>query len=307
MEEIVPQQVEKIPEDLQITHLQYNVAMEIHVATQRILLLKDQVSSTDAQSRAWDKKTTAFDALSKVTSFLSRPKDEDFELVYSEHRYQPFWHVVARAHYVYDRSAIYHVAVGGEVVRSVTFQKTDYTETNAHIHIPVVEHCTQDEEDEVCIDGVTSKNDMSLKDYVSLESKEVKDKIEKLVPKGSIIVPPVTRVSALMRDALAKMIKGIQADTILEEHVEVPVVDLYYHPVYAFQYRWKSKNKDAIVEVDGITGMVTSGNRTFREFFGKVLDQDFLFDIGADAAGVFVPGGSIAVKVARHYIAGKKR
>ena len=40
---------------------------------------------------------------------------------------------------------------------------------------------------------------------------------------------------------------------------------------------------------------------------GKALDPDFLFDIGADAAGVLIPGGSIAVKVARKYIASKKK
>lgn len=281
--------------------------MEIQVAKQRILLLKSDITPKEAEERAREKKMTAFDAISKVTSFLSRPKDDDFELVYQEHRFQPFWHVVARAHYVYDRSAIYAVPVSGNVVRSVTLLKTDYAESDGKIHVPVTEHCTQDEQDEVCIDGVTSSNDSGLKAYVSLPSTVVTGAIEKRVPKGAIIVPPVARVSALMRDALAKMIKGIQADVILEEHVEVPNVDLYYRPVYAFQYHWKSKQKDGIVEVDGVTGAVSSGNRTFKEFFGKVLDQDFLFDIGADAAGVFIPGGAIAVKVARRVIAKHKK
>jgi hypothetical protein len=60
------------------------------------------------------------------------------------------------------------------------------------------------------------------------------------------------------------------------------------------------------VEIDGVTGNVSSGSRIFREYLGKVLDTDFLFDIGADAAGIFIPGGSIAVKAARKYIATKK-
>jgi hypothetical protein len=37
------------------------------------------------------------------------------------------------------------------------------------------------------------------------------------------------------------------------------------------------------------------------------LDRDFLFDIGADAAGMFIPGGSIAVKAAKKVIDAKKR
>lgn len=280
--------------------------MKIDVAKQRILLLKDQVTLSVAEKKAWEKKANAFDALSKVTGFFSRPKDDDFELTYSEHRYQPFWHVAANAKYVYDRNATYQVSVGGKEVKSVTVLGTDYQETNGHIHMPVTEHCTQEEHEVVFIDGVTGKNLAELAEYVKKPADEVKGKIETMVAKDSILVPPQARVSAIMRDALAKMIKGIQADTILEEHVEVSSVDLYYRPVYAFQFHWKSKGKDAIVEIDGVTGNVSSGSRIFREYLGKVLDTDFLFDIGADAAGIFIPGGSIAVKAARKYITSKK-
>lgn len=280
--------------------------MEINVAKERILLLKPQFSKEEASKKAWEKKTNSFDTLSKVTSFLSRPKDEDFELVYEEHRYQPFWHVVAKAHYVYDRTVTYQVEVSGNEVQSVTLHKTDYNATNNHIHVPVTEHCIQEEQEEIFIDGVNAKNIPELSRYITLSSTVVKGSLEKLVPKGSILVPPQARVSALMRDALSKMIKGIQADTILEERVEVPCIDLYYRPIYAFQYRWKSKNKEAIVEVDGLTGTTSSGNRTFQEYLGKVFNQDFLFDIGADAAGMFIPGGSIAVKAAKRYIDTKK-
>lgn len=280
--------------------------MKIDVAKQRILLLKDQITPADAQKKAWEKKTSAFDALSKVSGFFSRPKDEDFELTYHEHRYQPFWHVVANARYVYDRNSTYQIAVSGKEVRSVTFLSTDYEETNGHIHVPVVEHCVQDEHDEVFIDGVSAKNVPDLAGYVKKPFTEVAGKLEKLIPKDSILVPPAARVSAIMRDSLSKMIKGIQADTILEEHVEVSAIELWYRPVYAFQFTWKTKGKDGILEIDSVTGAVTSGNRIFREYLGKVLDQDFLFDIGADAAGLLIPGGSIAVKAARKYMGTKK-
>lgn len=280
--------------------------MDIRVADQRILLFADQVSFEDAKQLSWEKKTSAFDAISKMTSFLSRPKDDDFELLYSEHRYQPFWHVIAKAKYVYDRTAQYQIAPNGSEVQSVTLEKTDYVVTNGHLHVSVMEHCSQDEQDEVYVDGVTGKNNPDLASYLSLSPKVATEKLEKLITKGSIVVPPQARVSAIMRDALSKMIKGIQADKILEEQVEVQCVDLYYRPVYAFQYKWKSKNKVAIVEIDGVTGAVGSGNRTFNEYLGKVLDKDFLFDLGADAAGMLIPGGNIAVKVAKHYIDKKK-
>lgn len=280
--------------------------MEIKVADQRILLFTDHIDADEAHEKAWGKKTDAFDTISKVASFLSRPKDDDFELVYSEHRYQPFWHVAATARYVYDRSANYQVQTSGSEVQSVVFGETDFAVTNGHIHMGVTEHCVQEEQEEVLVDGVSGKHMGELRRYLSLSPKEVAGDLEKSVPAKSILVPPQARVSAIMRDTLSKMIKGIQADTILEERVEVTCMDLYYRPVYAFQFRWKSKGKEAITEVDGVTGEVTMGNRIFQEYLGKALDRNFLFDVGADAAGMFIPGGSIAVKVAKKYIDDRK-
>jgi hypothetical protein len=281
--------------------------MDVTVADQRILLFTDQLTAEEAQKKAWDKKTVAFGTLSQFTSFLSKPKDDDFKLIYEEHRFQPFWHVAAKSHYVYDRSCGYQVPVSGSEVKSVTLLKSEYETNQNHIHISVIEHCIQDETDEVFVDGVSGKTNMELKRYLSLSPRETKGDLEKYISKDAITVPPQTRVSAIMRDALAKMIKGIQADTILAEKVEVTCVDLYYHPVYAFKYQWISKNKEAIVEVDGVTGEISTGNRTFAEYMGKVLNRDFLFDVGADAAGMFIPGGSIAVKVAKRYIDTKQK
>ncbi len=281
--------------------------MEIAVADQRILLLKEQTSKEKAKELAWKKKVDAFGTINKVASFLARPKDEEFELVYEEHRYEPFWHVVAKARYVYDRNVNYQVGVSGPEVRSVTLEGKDYTATNNHLHVAVIEHCVQDEQEEVLVDGITDQRKPDLSTYLKAPATEATGDLEKIVPKETILVPPKTRVSGIMRDALGKMIHGIQADKILEEHVEVSCVDLYYRPIFAFQYRWKPKGKDAIVEVDGVTGEVAAGDRTFKEYLGKVLDRDFLFDVGADAAGMLIPGGSIAVKVAKKYVDSRKK
>ncbi len=280
--------------------------MDIQVASQRILVFTPQLTVEDAKKKAWEKKVSAFGTLNQVTSLFSRPKDDDFELTYSEHRFQPFWHVAAKARYVYDRTNDYQVAASDRYVKAVTYEKTKFEVTNGHFHFPVIEHCVQEESDEVFVEGVSGKVNTALKSYLSLSPTVVKTTLEKTVGNTAIIVPPQSRVSGIMRDSLAKMIKGIQADTIHEESVEVTCVDLYYHPVFAFQFAWKSKGKDAIVEVDGLTGEVSTGSRVFSEYMGKVLDQNFLFDVGADAAGLLIPGGSIAVKVAKKYIDSKK-
>ena len=276
--------------------------MQIEVASQRMLLLKDQLSPEQAKEKAWQKKVSAFDAVSKVTSFLSKPKDEDFTLTYSEHRYEPFFHVIAQAHYEYTRTTNYQVPASAKEVKTVTLHDKKYDVLNGHIHVPVEEYCLQDEREESIIDGITGKAAPQLKTYLAYTPHEVAGQLRDEVGENAILIPPQARMSAIMRDSLSKMITGIQADTILAEQVEISRMDVYYRPTYAFKYSWISKQKEAILEVDGLTGDVRPGTRVFTEFFGKTLDQAFLFDIGADAVGMFVPGGSIAVKAAKKYI-----
>ncbi len=276
--------------------------MDVTVADQRILIFPEQISFKDAEIKAWNKKGDAFGTVTKLVGFLNKPQDEDFELLYKEHRYEPFWHVVANANYVYDRNTVYQVSVSGPEVKSVTYLEKDFEVTNTHIHQSVTEHCVQNESDEVLVDGITGKPDKNLKSYLALTPRQVQNSLENAVDRNTILVPPQVRISAIMRDTLAKMIKGIQADKILEETLKVEYVDLYYRPVYAFNYLWKSKAKEAIVQVDGLTGEISVGSRVFREYVGKLIDKDFLFDLGADAAGILIPGGSIAVKIAKKYV-----
>jgi hypothetical protein len=299
--------------------------MDLKIATERILLIKDQLSEAEAEEKAQAKKMDAFGTLDKFTGLFSRPSENDFEIVYKEHRYQPFWHIASKAKYVYDRNSHYQYDIKGQEVKAVTVEGKKYDVANGHLHIPVIEHCNQDLEEEVLIDGVSGAREKSLKDYTlknvevveggSAQGKSEKssktegkskadgqsktDKLSRLAGKDTVLVPPQARVSGIIREMLAQMIQGIQADEIFEEKIEITCIDLYYRPVFAFQFFWKSKNKKAILEVDAVTGDTSTGSRTFSEYIGKALDRDFLFDIGADAAGIFIPGGSIAVKAAK--------
>ena len=58
------------------------------------------------------------------------------------------------------------------------------------------------------------------------------------------------------------------------------------------------KDKRAIVELDAVTGQMRPGQALVARVT-KMVNRDALFDIGADTVGLLVPGGSIAVKVAK--------
>jgi hypothetical protein len=111
-------------------------------------------------------------------------------------------------------------------------------------------------------------------------------------------VTPTQHASSLVRQLLATLMKPVQADSIAEESMTLEHIDLYFRPWWAFEFRWQTKDKRAVVEIDAITGEVRQGMGLIPKLQRSVT-RDALFDIGADTVGLLVPGGNIAVKVAR--------
>lgn len=274
--------------------------MELKIAKEKLLLINSVLSFEDAEVKAKSKKMDAFGTINKITGLFSKISDEDFEIDYKEQRLHPFWHIASQGKYVYDRKSNYQIDVKGEEVKTVTVEGKEYEINNKHLHLPVLEHCKQNLKQEVYIDGITGIKNPNLASYINTSPSEVTDEeLNKKAKSNIVVVPPQARVSGIIREMLAQTIQGIQADTIFEEEIEITNINLYYRTIYSFQFIWKSKNKKGIIEIDGVTGTVSTGTRTFSEYIGTTIDKDFLFDIGADAAGMLIPGGSIAVKAAK--------
>jgi len=92
--------------------------------------------------------------------------------------------------------------------------------------------------------------------------------------------------------------KPLQADLVIEESLTLQRTDLYYRPYWSFEFLWRSRDKTGVVEIDALTGQARQGQALLPQLKG-MMSRDVLFDIGADTAGLIVPGGSIAVKVAK--------
>lgn len=274
--------------------------MDISLADERALLLKEQLSMDQAEGRAWSQKLDAFGRMAKMTGILQRPKDDDFELVYKEQRYQPFWHIVCSARYVYERQREFPLTLSGPEVQRVTLDQRDYEVVNGRITLIGTEHCHEEPRRELFIDGYSGETMPSLADYLQHPANEVPvDYLDDLPNQGIIVVPPQGRATAVVRDVLLGILKSVRADRILEDHVEVERIDLYYRPVYAFQYRWKSKQREAVLEFDGVTGKLQADGKTFQQYVGKIMDPEFLFDVSAETIDLLVPGGGLIMKLAR--------
>ena len=274
--------------------------MDISLGESRIIALEPRHLYDDALRRAEEKKTGALG--SGLGGILSRPKPEDVVLVATQRRVEPFWHVACTAHYKYDRTRTYTVPASGPDVRSVTVQAEDYKvvasgKNPASFVMPVLEHCTEDLREEVYIDGMTGGSvgngatlmtgkNYDVGDPAALEADEV------------IVVPPDHRASAIVRQLLAKLMVPLQADQIFEEQLAVPTLELVYRPIWAFEFEMKAKGKRGVVEVDGLTGDTKTAT-SLRLQINRHVSRDAMFDIGADTIGMIVPGGNIALKLAR--------
>jgi hypothetical protein len=274
--------------------------VDISLGESRILALEPRHEADDARRRAEEKKTGALG--SGIGGLLSRPKPEDVVLVATQRRLEPFWHVVCTAHYRYDRTRTYTVPASAADVRGVTVLGEDYQvvasgKNPPAFGLPVLEHCSDDLREEVWTDGLTGQPVGNGAALMTGPSRVVADPAA-VEADDVIVVPPDHRVSAIVRQLLAKLMVPLQADQIFEEQLAVPAMELVYRPIWAFEFELPSKGRRGVVEVDGLTGETKTAT-SLRIQINRHVSRDAVFDIGADTIGMIVPGGNIALKLAR--------
>lgn len=230
-------------------------------------------------------------------SFLSRPDPSDFQLTYSECRLEPIWHVVVRVRNVYERTKSFQLQVTGPEVKEVRLlDHTLLVDSAKGITLQGMEFCEEERivERSFAGDG-TVQNDLVR--YIQRPAEELSD-LSTLQEFG-LPVQPEARAAAVVRQVMTEAVRPLKAQVIHEESVVVERQSLYFRPVYAFEYNWVSKGKKATLECDGLTGDLKQGGRTLKDQMKKLLNRDLLFDLSADVAGTFIPGGSIVVKLAK--------
>jgi len=219
------------------------------------------------------------------------------ELLATQKRWEPFWHVSCATRQVYDRTRKFSMPVTGPEVQSLTLHETDYPVTNRAIAFTAVEHCREENRQQRFFDGVSGEA-QELGNLIGNAHSELSDLADFAAGDNTIVVPPEIRASFVMRQVLQTMLKPVQADVIFEEVVTIEAIDLYYRPIFAFEFRWKTRDKTAVAEFDGVTGEMRNA-KSLRQQMNLPISREALFDIGADTIGMIVPGGNIAVKLVK--------
>jgi hypothetical protein len=272
--------------------------MDVTIAEEKAFVFNEQLTDQSARERAIEKKIDAFGTMAK---FLQRPKTEEIQLTYSEKRYEPFWFVSAKATYIYERMQRYRIPIPDPAVKHVLVGSDDYTphkdRDSLVVLVQALERCEDVSDKTIYLDGVSGdKKDYSA--YLKFASSDIAD-LSAFAPEKAIVVPPQVRIAQVVRELIQSMMKAVQADTIQQEKVEISQVALYFHPIYAFEYHWTTKDKKQIVEFDGLTGAMRTEGKTLHDSIKKVIDNDLLFDLSSEAINLVVPGGAIAIKLAR--------
>jgi hypothetical protein len=275
--------------------------MDITLADEKAYHFVPQLSLEVARDRVEQKKTNL--VAGTVSALLSRPKPEEIQLVSVENRLEPFWLISIAAHTAFDRNRVYIVPVtgGAEVVKVTVLGQDLPVEPKAKgaptFSLNAVEHCVEDCRVSQTFDGLTGdKADLSK--YLAFAKTEI-TALDQFAPAGTLVVPPQARATAVVRQVMAEVIQPVQAQVIHEERVEVEAIDLNFRPVYALEYEWTSKGKRTVIEFDGLTGDFRAGGRKLHDQIKGLLTRDLLFDVTADAVGLIIPGGSIAVKLVK--------
>ena len=270
--------------------------MEINIGDEKIVELVPTYSADDILQRALARRSEAFGQFAR---FLQRPKPEEIEITQSQKRYEPYWYAAARARYSYDRRHRYTVAAAPEV-RSVTIYDHDHEVRDAGGHafqIDAMEHCVEEFQRELMLDPLRGE-ERDYARYLSFPQHEIGD-VGALQTDGTLAVLPEVRSSFLVRKLVQTLLKTFQADRIHEERIDVDSVVLYFRPIYAFEYHWTTRDKRSVVEFDALTGDLRAEGGQIKRQVVQVLENDTLFDVGADALGSVVPGANIAIKVGR--------
>jgi hypothetical protein len=293
--------------------------MELRLTQTHVYTLNPSIDFESAKQQAFDKRIGV--VAGGLGGLLSRPKPDDVELVYEEVRLESFWHIVCTVRYVFERSRTFNVPIAGAEVRSVTLlgqefdlsaqqppqptgqpaifqqigQQIGLGGATRSLSLPGVEHCFDENRQERFLDAVNGQALQLGADYTRKDKTEVDD-LSALTAGEVLVVPPQLSAVKAAKSVLSTMTKQIQADKFLEEAAAIEVLDLYFRPIYAFEFAWKAKNKTGVAEFDAVTGSIANG-KALHTRGDKPITRETLFDINADTATSLMPVAASSVKL----------
>lgn len=259
---------------------------------EKICVFDDVYNETSARAQAEHEKTAAFGMLARM-KLWDRPKETDITLASTEKRYEPFWLAKATRRTLYKRKTTYQVRIehAHAVAVELLGQKLPVDPARRELKLAALEDCERTVSLSEYFDGLHRQtSEKTLADFAgNYTFHEISGNTE-----PNFIAPTVTAASVLQQ-VKARLATAIEADQIESDEIDLQALNLLYRPVYAFQFAWK--DKQGVIEIDGLSGRVNKEGNMLGNAVRKLGSRDALFDLGADFAGMVLPGGTIVVKL----------
>lgn len=257
------------------------------------------ISPEQAQQIAEDNKKGSIGFFSRL---IYRPKPEEIQLIFCEQRLHPFWQIECEASLDYLRSRPLSLDLEDQVCE-IKIGDQLFKAAKKRVDITVEERCHAKQLISRSVDATTG---MQADFSATIERGKARALIiEKPDKDGFRIIPARIRASILVRDIIFEFMKPIKALEIIAQGLNISKLNLYYRPVYAFEFNWVGRDQKVTFEIDGVTGRLSEGHSS-ADKSSETLSEANLFDIGADALGLIIPGGEIAAKLAAAFLGKKK-
>lgn len=267
---------------------------KIRVEGEKLILLEDALGWDKARQMAVDHKAKAFNSLFNL---LSKPNPDDIEVIYEERRFEAFWHIVGTSSFEYKKRNRYQVPVTQEVIDLEALGHEFKVGPNRTFTLESIEHCKENYREELMIDANIDKAGDFSKYLKSPHS--LIQSTDELSKDGTPIVYLETRATTLVREVLAKLVKPIKADEIMQEDIFISELSLYFYPVYTFELHWKTKDKKSTIAFDGVTTEVNLKAAKITDTLRESFTNDDLFEFSKEIAQNIIPGGGLAMMLGK--------
>lgn len=279
-----------------------------------------------AQEAAEQRKNSAFSTtlstlskVSQISTLVSKGskmliKDDEIELTRSERRLEPFWNIRMKRIIRYELDKTYRVEVENADAQSIIIDgSTDELKVNSpqnmnistsYISFKAKEKCQRD----IIFSGVIDGMERGYIYEELLQSYLKNDKYRRKTLTSEVVEPTLLTTGLLQR-ARKKLSETTEINAgKLEEDTILEYLEIYFRPVFVFEYQHKKDNRIAIIEVDGLTGeVIDSGTSWFSQKANQEKMKTLLTGVMSEVAGYLIPGGATITKTVADIILDAKK
>lgn len=246
-----------------------NLTIPTTLVEPRCFILEPVINVSQAYAQAGEHKSKTF-GFDIRRMFSGRPKDIETKLIHR--RLVPFWHVRCRSHFDFSRLRDYTIIAHDSDAVMLTIQGTDKSgnqteavyrvdqsgRSGGQVKLTGIERCVKDREVTEWIDSYTQNDNWPDKEK-DIQQKQLQESAlqrpspvtdlenfaRNLILDGqplfeddvdTIVVPPLETADNVIRRVLPEVTVPIEAATIYEWALEVFTIDLYFRPIFVFEF-----------------------------------------------------------------------